>query len=239
MSIWAKLRERATALANERREWCGYPMPIEHAELVVERTHPLRKTLSGARLSDAPLPRRDLWSAAAGEGLPIINSWHDALRGVLVIVYRDDNGKPRGIRIPDNTPWERFTRTLDTLAPVGIAYDIRQEATAQLRLKELLTDHAWSCYFLTGMFLESSPRSRVTYLFRRGRPTVAMMVRHDRVSPVCALCLHPIGHYANTWCGVMTPTDDVIAHLCLMRGDEPRFWRKANHHPVWAIQAGI
>lgn len=31
----------------------------------------------------------------------------------------------------------------------------------------------------------------------------------------------------------MVPTDDVIAHLLLMRGDERLFWRRANqHHPL-------
>jgi hypothetical protein len=39
-------------------------------------------------------------------------------------------------------------------------------------------------------------------------------------------------YYAGSWGGAMCPTDDVIAHLTLMRGDEPMFWRRSNqHHP--------
>jgi hypothetical protein len=37
----------------------------------------------------------------------------------------------------------------------------------------------------------------------------------------------------------MCPTDDVIAHLMLMRGDEALLWRKANQHPSWVPESGI
>lgn len=37
----------------------------------------------------------------------------------------------------------------------------------------------------------------------------------------------------------MTPTDDVIAHLTLMRGDEPMFWRRANQHGPDRPEAGL
>jgi hypothetical protein len=55
----------------------------------------------------------------------------------------------------------------------------------------------------------------------------------------CTLCLHPIGYYANSWAGAMCPTDDVIAHLMMMRADEPMFWRKANQHPPHRPEAGL
>jgi type III restriction enzyme len=57
--------------------------------------------------------------------------------------------------------------------------------------------------------------------------------------PLCALCLHPIGYYGDTWAGVMCPTDEVIAHLLMMRGSEEKFWANANQHPIDHPAAGV
>ena len=92
-------------------------------------------------------------------------------------------------------------------------------------------------YLLTGMFLETSKRSGVHYLFRRLRPTVAISPSSTKI--LCTLCLHPIGYYAESWAGAMCPTDDVVAHLMLMRADEPMFWRRANQHAPWRPEAGL
>jgi len=37
----------------------------------------------------------------------------------------------------------------------------------------------------------------------------------------------------------MVPTDDVIAHLMLMRADEHGFWKRANQHPLDRLEAGL
>jgi hypothetical protein len=37
-----------------------------------------------------------------------------------------------------------------------------------------------------------SERSQLTYLFRRGRPTIANHQTEEYSHPLCALCLHPI-----------------------------------------------
>ena len=65
---------------------------------------------------------------------------------------------------------------------------------------------------------------RMIYLFRKGRPTIALRQDEDVNYALCALCLHPIGYYGDTWAGVMCPTDEVIAHLLMMRGSEEKFW---------------
>lgn len=94
---------------------------------------------------------------------------------------------------------------------------------------------------MTGSFLETSQRSGVTYLFRRLRPTLAMRGSLDgsSVHILAALCLHPIGYYSDSFAGTMVPTDDVCAHLLMMRGDEHHFWRKANHHNIHAASSGL
>jgi len=80
---------------------------------------------------------------------------------------------------------------------------------------------------------------KVTYLFRKGRPTIAMREREECAYWLCALCLHPIGYYGDTWAGVMCPTDEVIAHLLMMRGSEEKFWANANQHPIDHPAAGV
>jgi hypothetical protein len=93
---------------------------------------------------------------------------------------------------------------------------------------------------LTGMFVERSRRSGISYVFRKLRPTLALKAgKDDRMGLLAALCMHPIGYYDGSWAGAMCPTDDVIAHLMLMRGDEHMFWRRANQHPAWSQEAGI
>ena len=121
------------------------------------------------------------------------------------------------------------------------AWSIECEARAVDTLAELVTHRQFKHYMLTGTFLETSKRSGLHYLFRRLRPTVAIGAAQDGKSMkiLCALCLHPIAYYAGTWGGSMVPTDDVIAHLMLMRGDEPMFWRRSNQHPAYAPEAGV
>ena len=106
-------------------------------------------------------------------------------------------------------------------------------------LGTMLQHRAFKHYLLTGMFLETSARSGVTYLFRRLRPTIAITTKTGDARVLATLCMHPIGYYEETWAGAMTPTDDVIAHLALMRGDERLFWSRCNQHPAWAPQSGI
>jgi len=66
-----------------------------------------------------------------------------------------------------------------------------------------------------------------------------MREREERAYWLCALCLHPIGYYGDTWAGVMCPTDEVIAHLLMMRGSEEKFWANANQHPIDHPAAGV
>jgi hypothetical protein len=51
--------------------------------------------------------------------------------------------------------------------------------------------------------------------------------------------MHPIAYYHGSWAGAMCPTDDVIAHLSLMRGDEAMFWKRSTQHPAYRPEAGL
>ena len=124
---------------------------------------------------------------------------------------------------------------------VADAWGIEQEITAVNTLGGLLRSTGNSSSIcLPGMFAERSKRSDVSYIFRRLRPTIALKAgKDDRMRCLAALCMHPIGYYDGSWAGAMCPTDDVIAHLMLMRGDEHMFWRRSNQHPAWSQFAGI
>ena len=61
---------------------------------------------------------------------------------------------------------------------------------------------------------------------------------------ITALLILQEGHIGRdamlgSWAGAMVPTDDVIAHLSLMRGDEHMFWKRCNQHPSWRPEAGL
>jgi hypothetical protein len=103
-----------------------------------------------------------------------------------------------------------------------------------LRFADILT-------FLQSARLSSSESDggRLTYLFRKGRPTIVLRQTEEFTQVLCALCLHPIGYYGDSWAGFMCPTDEVIAHLLIMRGSEAKFWANANQHPLDRPAAGL
>jgi len=164
------------------------------------------------------------------------NSWHSTHKRCRVTVVQMADGRIRYALDPEI---HHFTHDLKTMG-CSEAWGIEQESKAIDLLGTLLRHHAFKKYLLTGMFLETSKRSGLTYVFRKLRPTVVLKsVPGQPVRILCALCLHPIAYYAGSWAGAMCPTDDVVAHLMLMRGDEAMLWRRANHHPAWSPLAGL
>jgi hypothetical protein len=144
---------------------------------------------------------------------------------------------------PGLMPAARLSFLIGTMG-VFDAWDMEAEEMAMEKLHELINDRMYDMYRMTGAFMEQSERSRVTYLFRRSRPTLALsatdLSAEDKpMACLAALCMHPIGYYERTWAGVMCPTDDVIAHLLLMRGDERKFWAQSNQHSLHMVEAGI
>jgi hypothetical protein len=56
---------------------------------------------------------------------------------------------------------------------------------------------------------------------------------------LAALCLHPMGFYQFTHAGLMTPTDEVIAHLLMIRTDEHKYWAKSGQWPTTDSRSGV
>lgn len=218
---FALVRNALRAVAAEKDEWAGIPLPIDGEKLVIEPSYPFAEALSG---------KCEPWP----DNIKIRNEFHSHRRRCNITVFELD-GKVEWVRTP------AVHGAMQALQTIGasFAWGIEQEHRALELLGSLVKHVAFKQYLLTGMFLETSQRSGLTYWFRKLRPTVALNTRGDRVRILCALCMHPIAYYAGSWGGAMCPTDDVVAHLMMMRGDEAMFWRRCNQHPAHLPESGL
>jgi hypothetical protein len=232
---WDDVRRAVNTLARERGEWAGLPIPVRGVRLALEKRHPYPQ-LNGVGLG---LPEEEAPAEAEGR---VRNSWFSLHHNGTVHVCENAQGRAYAVVVHDGLPNERLRLAFHTLGvAASAAWSVGAELRAQEKLAGLIGPHKFQQYACAGMFLETSPRSGVTYLFRRLRPTLALRAdsTSDGLRILAALCLHPIGYYEGSWAGVMVPTDCVIAHLMLMRGDERTYWAKANQHPAWRPQAGL
>lgn len=220
---YAPLRNGLRRLAKDRSEWAGIPIPMDGHPLTIEPRYPQAEALMALGAAQA----KDLDPL---DGAKIRNSWRAHNGRDWIVIYEVDGKIDWGRRRhPHN-----LGMMLDTL-DCADAWGIEQEGNAVQTLGQMVRHRQFKQYMLTTMFLETSRRSGVTYIFRRLRPTIAF--RNQRI--LAALCMHPIGYYGGTWAGAMTPTDDVIAHLALMRGDEKLFWRRCEQHSPLDPEAGL
>lgn len=221
----ASIRRGMRFMAQERGEWAGIPTPLGNQRLVIEPSYKFAQVLMdvGAKTEDPNEPKRKLRNAF----------WSWKWR-TTIWIWEEDGRITWGIAQGSNFSGHEIS-TLGCAA----AWDMRTEMQAMETLLGLTTHTQFRQYFLTGMFIESSRKSRLKYVFRRLKPTLALHEVDDEMKILCALCLHPIGYYADSWAGAMCPTDDVLAHLMLARGDEHMFWKRSNQHPAWTQAAGV
>lgn len=222
---WLEALKLFGAHFHEEGEWGGAVLPIDENPLMLEPTHPMREGLHNKVWRDGNLVDH---AACRGEA--------EAYRDLAEIWARDRRNRGQNTSLVDASM--RLNMAIHSLAPVHL-WGMQAEIMALTKLHELVGDHKFKQYFLTGMFLETSQRSGVTYIFRRLRPTVAARVTETEFRFLAALCLHPIGYYGGTHASVMVPTDDVVAHVVMMRGDERRYWARANHHDWTSPTSGV
>lgn len=218
---FSEARAFLNLLGDGSGEWAGLPMPVDGEKLAVHPSYTFAALFKEEE--DKSLP-------------PIFNRWPCLKYRADVVVYDDPE---TGRRTVGFISWPNPVDLHIHTAGLSCAWEIEPEIKAAEKLRGLITPHAFKTWLLTGSFLETSKRSGVSYLFRRLRPTVAISSTSGRVRFLAALCLHPIGYYRDTWAGCMVPTDEVVAHLMLMRGDEHLFWKQANQHPAWRPEAGL
>jgi hypothetical protein len=232
---WDQAGVAINAQLFQNGEWCGFPMPLPGLRLTVEDRNPWKASVAELQAivnADDPDSRSSPLVDDGGREGMVVNEWWSRRLRCRVAIARDAEGY-----FPVCLDFERGRRVrllLDSMAATR-AQSPEAEFTAQMRLGDLIKPHLFQHYLLSGVFLETSRRSGVTYIFRRGRPTLAIRSNHV----LAALCLHPVGYYSDTWTGSMVPTDEVIAHLLMMRGDEPMFWRRANQHDPDHAEAGL
>lgn len=221
-----------------RQDWSGLPLPVPGLDLVLEPRYK-HKGLSEFQWKEC-YDEDGVRHAIEEEPAPpptdfrTVNSWWSDELQTTVKVVRNKEGHAEARFLLEN----RLSFTLRTLAAADV-WPIEAEQKAQEKLASLIPENLFKLYLLTGHFQEVSRRSQLTYLFRRGRPTIVLRETDEWTHPVCALCLHPIGYYGDTWAGVMCPTDEVIAHLLMMRGSEEKLWANANQHPLDHPAAGM
>lgn len=237
---WDGLRLGIQRAAEDKQEWAGCPLPVPDYPLTLEPRYPFPK-LNGAFFAGDKLLKADD-TADEQCGFTVVNSWRSVRTNTVVHVI-DERGRRSLVKLPLCSPGRKLGMAIGTLAAGVHAWSVEAEVRAVDKLGSMVTEHAWDCYVLTGSFLETSTRSGVTYLFRKNRPTLALVPGRGRggddMRILAALCLHPIGYYQGTWAGVMVPTDEVVAHLILMRGDEAKFWAKCNKHDILDAEAGL
>lgn len=224
---FAHLRNKLREIARARGDWAGIPMPLEGESLVVEPNYPNAQALM-AMCGEKHEPHEL-------DGATSRNHWYSMHRRCEIHVFNRPDGKIDWGLLPAFHGIGFAMRTLGCAE----AWGIEQESKALDLLGTLIDHRRFKQYLMTGTFIESSKRSGVIYLFRRLKPTVAIVAAGKTTRILCALCLHPIAYYSGSWAGAMCPTDDVVAHLMMMRGDERRFWAKSNQHPAWRPEAGL
>jgi hypothetical protein len=222
----SSLRSGLSRVAAMRGEWAGLPMPLDGGRLVIDQSYPYAKKLMEA---EATVEIDDGYAGA------IIRNRFWSWRWRSEIVIFENSGKLDWGKYPGANHFGLDVKTLGC----SDAWGLEQEQKALQLLGTLISHRALKQYILTGMFLETSKRSGVSYMFRRLKPTVAISSRTGELRILCALCLHPIAYYSGSWAGAMCPTDDVVAHLMLMRGDEPMYWRRAQQHAPYRSEAGL
>lgn len=232
-------RERLMTALNRYAASQGWPygMPIpalngSSNRLAIAKRAPFgdRKMPTMPEMMGAVVPRelREL------EGLKVVNCWHNR-DGMLVLIMESKDGK----RVPyvgEHPCVERFHMMIETAVCRTGAVRSRAEVKAFMNLAERLNETQVDSYLLNGSFIETSKRSGVKYVFRKGLPTIALS---REIKFLAALCLHPLAYYENTFAGSMAPSDEVLTHLLLMRSDEHRLWKESNQHPLWAIGSGL
>lgn len=204
-------------------------MPLADLDLVIEPSYRNASALLDIcnKKPEAPHP----------DDRTVRNTFWSTRYRMNVVIYEED-----GIAKHQFMPGQmRATMELNTLG-ASSAWGLEQEENALALLETLISPHKFKQYILTGMFLETSKRSGLTYLFRKLRPTVVIDNR-DRdgkgVHVLCALCLHPVAYYSGSWAGALTPSDDVVSHLMLMRSDEHFYWKRSNQHAPGRPEAGL
>lgn len=223
------------ALEEDGSEY-GVPLPSRYAmdrQMVLAHNVPLHH---------APPACRTELEEEISRKVKVRNSWSQ-LGDMEVVVLDTDEGP---MAVPRYHAGWRLQKMIDTtVLRAGTSQTADAELRAMDSLKKRLNGAQWDSYVLSGMFLEESKRSGLHYFFRKGYPTIATSYRpgtkkgYSEGRVIACLCLHPMGYYQGSYCGLMCPTDEVICQLLMMRADERRYWGKCGQWSPSDPRSGI
>lgn len=234
---WEDLQNAVNKLVEERRGTpYGMPLPsMYHMDrpMVIAR---------GVPLHHLPPPARTELEESISKKFQVRNSWSKL--GDMDICVIDTEEGP--FALPRWHAGWRLQKLLDTaILRAGTSQTAESEMRALDLLKSKVNQRQWESYVLGGIFPELSKRSDIHYFFRKGLPTLAVSY-HEGIKPgfaqgrvLACLCLHPMGYYQGSYCGMMCPTDEVICHLMMMRGDEHKYWAQCGQWPASDPRSGI
>lgn len=235
---WEDLQNAVNQLALERQgtEY-GLPLPSLYEmdrPMILARGVPLRHVVAAS-------PRTELEEELSRK-LKVRNSWSQ-LGDMEIAVIETEEGP---MALPRYHAGWRLQKLLDTsILRSGTSQTAEAEMRAMESLKKRINKRQWESYVLSGIFPEKSDKSDLHYFFRKGYPTLAVSY-HEGIKEgyssgyvLACLCLHPIGFYQGTYCGLMCPTDEVICHLLMMRADEKKYWGKCGQWSASDPRSGI
>lgn len=230
-------------IAEEHGFLSGVPVPMvgtgDAPDLVMARGVPLSEIFHMNQAHRRHQRETEMQEELTLQRVPVRNSWHQ-LGDQTVCVIDTDRGP---------MAWPRFdagSRLRKLVHGIEVRHHARQKADAELKamasLRSRISESQFDSYVLSGAFPERSTRSDIWYYFRKGLPTIAVTFHGKYKNSgrvLCTLCLHPMGYYAGTHVGLMVPTDEVIAHLLMMRADERKFWAKSGQWCASDTRSGI
>lgn len=228
---WEDFAKELDAVAKETTgiEY-GFPTPSLHDVN--------RKLITARRVPITAVYSRTEFEQELAERLVVRNSWN-VLGDKTVCVIADPEKGP--FAFPRYAAGNRMRKMMDgALLRTGMAIDADTELRAMQSLKTRINKRQFDSYVLSGIFPEYSKRSDLHYFFRKGLPTLVLSY-HDSSEGriIAALCLHPVGYYEGSHVGLMTPTDEVISALLLMRCDEHKFWAASGQWSMVDPRAGV
>lgn len=222
---------------NDIAEKYDLPYGIALPSLGTEQMH-VPVLAYGTTFSHVDIPgRTELAQRLIERGRTVRNSWERLGDRSISVVNTTDG--PMAY-------WEYHAgnRVRKFLDGVSARMDSQMSTEAEEKALELLkskiTPSQYRCYVLCNCFPERSKRSDIFYFFRKGLPVLALSWHGYPEGRILAcLCLHPYGYYRGTHAGVMTPTDEVIGQLLLMRANEKKFWAKSGQWSASDPRSGI
>jgi hypothetical protein len=233
----------------------GVPMPSvtdPQRPLITAKGTPLHDILRYNNYTDERI-------ALIRRRIPVRNSWFRLADEEQFIVLSGDRQQlpagedpgdcsdhlePRPMALCKSMAGGRMRKFIDTiLMRSGSQQTVEAEFAAMEKLKGMVHKGSWRSYILNGAFAEHSKKSDLHYIFRKGFPTVVLSYHGKRWENqghiICCLCMHPLGYYQGTYCGLMCPTDEVIAHLLAMRTDEHDYWSQCGQWAAADPRSGL